>query len=58
MGYETTIMVRSILLRGFDQDIAKRIGDDMEKVGVEFIWEATPKSIVKLDSGKLLVSYD
>ena len=25
-GYEVTVMVRSILLRGFDQDMANRIG--------------------------------
>lgn len=57
MGYDTTIMVRSILLRGFDQDMAKRIGEDMEAVGCEFINEATPSKIEKLESGKLLVSY-
>lgn len=58
MGYETSVMVRSILLRGFDQDIAKKIGDDMEAVGVEFINEATPKSVEKLDNGRLKVTYD
>lgn len=26
LGYDVTVMVRSILLRGFDQDMAKRIG--------------------------------
>lgn len=26
LGYDTTVMVRSILLRGFDQDMAKIIG--------------------------------
>lgn len=30
----------------------------MEKLGCQFIWEATPKSVVKLDSGRLQVSYD
>ncbi len=29
LGYDTTVMVRSILLRGFDQDMANRIGDFM-----------------------------
>lgn len=29
LGYDTTVMVRSILLRGFDQDMADRIGDFM-----------------------------
>lgn len=27
LGFDTTVMVRSILLRGFDQQIANRIGD-------------------------------
>lgn len=26
LGYDTTVMVRSIFLRGFDQDMANRIG--------------------------------
>jgi thioredoxin reductase (NADPH) len=30
-------MVRSILLRGFDQDMANRIGNYMEKHGTKFI---------------------
>tara|TARA_B110000285_G_C14958138_1_gene530248 strand:+ start:680 stop:862 length:183 start_codon:yes stop_codon:yes gene_type:complete len=29
-GYDTTVMVRSIFLRGFDQDMANRIGTFME----------------------------
>jgi len=45
-------------LRGFDQDIAKKIGQDMEAVGVNFINEASPKKVEKLENGKLLVTYD
>lgn len=30
----------------------------MENVGVQFIHEASPKKVEKLDSGKLLVTYD
>jgi len=36
-GYDTTVMVRSILLRGFDQDIATKIGTFMEKNHTKFI---------------------
>jgi len=36
-GYDTTVMVRSILLRGFDQDMANRIGKHMENHGTKFI---------------------
>ena len=31
LGYDTTVMVRSILLRGFDQQIADMIGKTMEQ---------------------------
>ena len=43
LGYDTTIMVRSILLRGFDQQIAERIGVFMEQERkIKFIRGATP----------------
>jgi len=32
-GCNTTVLVRSILLRGFDQEFANKIGDFMEKNG-------------------------
>lgn len=57
-GYDTTVMVRSILLRGFDEDMGVKIGEDMEKVGVNFIWECSPTKVEKLESGKLKVYYD
>ncbi|GLE01710.1 hypothetical protein PINS_up010544 [Pythium insidiosum] len=51
-------MVRSILLRGFDQDIAEKIGEFMqEESQIEFIRGCVPKSIEKLESGKLLVTW-
>lgn len=57
-GFDVKVMVRSILLRGFDQDMAKRIGDYMEvEAGIEFIRGTVPESITKLDSGRLLVSW-
>ena len=42
LGVDTTVMVRSILLRGFDQDIADRIGKSLERRGVKFEHEMTP----------------
>lgn len=35
LGYDATIMVRSILLRGFDQDMAERIGAYMAEEGTK-----------------------
>jgi len=50
-GLETTVMVRSILLRGFDQQIAEMIGDNMTSHGVKFLRGWIPVSIVKLEDG-------
>lgn len=36
LGYETTVMVRSILLRGFDQQLADMIGEYMESHGTKY----------------------
>jgi thioredoxin reductase (NADPH) len=58
VGYDTTIMVRSILLRGFDQEYANYIGDFMEKVGMKFLRSATPTKIVKMDDGKFQVFWN
>ena len=45
LGIDVTIMVRSILLRGFDQQIANKIGNYMAAQGVKFISTAVPLSI-------------
>ncbi|EOA97359.1 Thioredoxin reductase 3, partial [Anas platyrhynchos] len=37
LGLDVTVMVRSILLRGFDQEMAEKIGAHMETHGVTFI---------------------
>lgn len=39
-------MVRSILLRGFDQGIAERIGSFMEAEGTRFLRPAVPQRCV------------
>lgn len=57
LGSEVTIMVRSILLRGFDQQIANKIGDYMEGHGVKFIKQAVPTSITVNSEGKKVVTY-
>ncbi|KAK4312844.1 hypothetical protein Pmani_015761 [Petrolisthes manimaculis] len=51
LGYDTTVMVRSILLRGFDQQIAEKIGTYMEQHGVKFIRGAVPTNIEKIEEG-------
>jgi len=57
MGIDVTVMVRSILLRGFDQQMADKVGEGLEAHGVKFLRSTTPQKIEKLQSGKLLVHY-
>lgn len=51
-GFDVTIMVRSILLRGFDQEIADKIESYMDKIGVKFIKNAVPSNIEETSDGK------
>ena len=58
LGYNTTLMVRSILLRGFDQQIAEKIGTYMEKRHNNFIYKALPTKFTKNEkNGKIIVDY-
>jgi len=57
VGFETQVMMRSIPLRGFDQQMAGLIKDDMVKEGIGFIEGAVPTAVEKLDSGKKKVSW-
>ncbi len=57
LGYDTTVMVRSILLRGFDQDMASRIGAYMVGYGVKFINGASPQKLERNADGKTVVSF-
>lgn len=51
LGLDVTVMVRSILLRGFDQQVAELIGDHMKGHGVKFLRPCVPLSIEKLEDG-------
>ena len=52
MGNDVTVMVRSILLRGFDQEMAEKIGAYMEKeCNIKFHRKTLPVSIEKLEDG-------
>ena len=48
LGIDTTVMVRSIFLRGFDQQLANKIGEYMERTGVKFIRNSVPVGIEKV----------
>merc|ERR1711899_452970 len=52
MGKNVTVMVRSILLRGFDQQIAERIGEHMEnKMGINFVRPCVPTKLERIEEG-------
>uniref|UniRef100_A0A2P2HXB3 thioredoxin-disulfide reductase (NADPH) n=1 Tax=Hirondellea gigas TaxID=1518452 RepID=A0A2P2HXB3_9CRUS len=51
LGYDVTVMVRSIFLRGFDQQMANKIAEYMEKQGVKFIRGAVPTKVEQIEAG-------
>uniref|UniRef100_A0A2M4A9Z4 thioredoxin-disulfide reductase (NADPH) n=1 Tax=Anopheles triannulatus TaxID=58253 RepID=A0A2M4A9Z4_9DIPT len=58
LGYDVTVMVRSILLRGFDQQMATMIGDSMVEKGIRFHHRTRPLAVEKQADGRLLVRYE
>jgi thioredoxin reductase (NADPH) len=56
-GFTTSVMVRSIVLRGFDIQVAGLIHNHMREEGINFIGPTQPSSIEKLPDGKLRVVY-
>jgi len=57
MGYPATVMVRSVVLRGFDQQMAGLITEEMQERGVKFLHKCIPLGVKKSDSGKLVVQW-
>ncbi len=57
LGFDTTIMARSILLRGFDQDMAEMVGTYLQNHGTKIIRPAIPTRIEKTQDGKLKVTW-
>uniref|UniRef100_A0A8C2IPA7 thioredoxin-disulfide reductase (NADPH) n=1 Tax=Cyprinus carpio TaxID=7962 RepID=A0A8C2IPA7_CYPCA len=57
IGLDTTVMLRSIALRGFDQQMSGLVTDYMEAHGTKFSWKCTPKRVQKLPSGLLQVTW-
>lgn len=51
LGLDVTIMVRSILLRGFDQEMADRAGEHMEEHGVKFLRKYVPIKVSRKSTG-------
>lgn len=51
LGYDVTVMVRSILLRGFDQQMAEKVGAYMKEEGVKFLRPAIPVQVEQIEAG-------
>jgi len=57
-GYDTSVMVRSIFLRGFDQQMADKIAQHMAVYHTKFIRSATPSKLERPDpNGPIHVTY-
>ncbi|KAJ9522967.1 hypothetical protein QJQ45_023766 [Haematococcus lacustris] len=57
LGYTVHVMVRSVFLRGFDQEMVESIVSYMEKRGVVFIRTCTPTAFERSENGKIKVTY-
>lgn len=56
-GFPTTVMARSVFLRGFDTEIASAIVEHMERHGTKFLREVVPTKFEKTADGKVKVTY-
>jgi len=57
LGYDATVMVRSVVLRAFDRQMADIIADAMVQRGIKFLHKCQPVSIEKQADGKLLARW-
>lgn len=52
LGYDTTVMVRSIFLRGFDQEMANKVGNYMEESGLKFLKQHNIVQLERVEEGR------
>uniref|UniRef100_A0A8B9CCY7 thioredoxin-disulfide reductase (NADPH) n=1 Tax=Anser brachyrhynchus TaxID=132585 RepID=A0A8B9CCY7_9AVES len=57
IGLDTTVMMRSIPLRGFDQQMASLVTEYMESYGTKFLKKCIPTKVEKLESNRLQVTW-
>ncbi|NXL30713.1 TRXR2 reductase, partial [Glaucidium brasilianum] len=57
IGLDTTVMMRSIPLRGFDQQMASLVTEYMESYGTKFLKRCFPTKVEKLESNRLQVTW-
>ncbi|CAL8139961.1 unnamed protein product [Orchesella dallaii] len=51
IGIDVTLMIRSQLLRGFDQAMAEKIGKVLDKHGVQMLRNCVPTHVVEVEEG-------
>jgi len=56
LGYDTTVAIRSVPLRGFDLEIAEKIVGHMERHGTTFMRDSQPSGFEKTPDGKIKVT--
>lgn len=52
LGYDVTVMVRSIFLRGFDQGMAEKAADYMKASGIKFLMQHNLVKVERLEDGQ------
>lgn len=57
LGYQATVMVRSVVLRGFDRDMVNLVQAEMEDKDIKFLTGKIPVKVSKQPNGKLLVEW-
>ncbi|GAB65812.1 thioredoxin reductase 2, partial [Plasmodium cynomolgi strain B] len=57
LGYDVTVAVRSIVLRGFDSQCALKVKNYMEEQGVLFKNGVLPKKLTKMEEEKISVLF-
>ncbi|XP_052872284.1 thioredoxin reductase 1, mitochondrial-like [Anopheles cruzii] len=57
LGQNVTVMVRSILLRGFDRQMATLVGESMVERGIRFLHRTRTLAVEKQSDGRLKVRY-
>lgn len=57
LRFNTTVMARSIFLRGFDLEISNMIVEHMERHGTKFLREMVPTKFERTEDGKVKVTY-
>jgi len=57
LGYDVTVAVRSIILRGFDRQCSEKVAQMMDELGTNFKYGVIPDSISKREDGKLVVKF-